>query len=95
MKTVTANDLKTGETVYLTAEGGWSALLAEAVILDGETADAALAKAAREETIVVGPYLMDLDTPATPGGRARLREEIRAVGPTIHPHFAKLTEARP
>ena len=85
MKTVTANDLKTGETVYLTAEGGWSVALA----------DAALAKAEREETIVVGPYLMELDAPAAPGGRARLREEIRAVGPTIHPHFAKPTEARP
>lgn len=93
MKTVTANDLRTGETVYLTPANGWSVALAEAALLEGPAAGAALARAERAETIVVGPYLMEIERPARPGGRARLREAIRAAGPTVHPHFAKPDEA--
>ncbi|MEL6364771.1 MAG: DUF2849 domain-containing protein [Pseudomonadota bacterium] len=93
MKAVTANDLETGETLYRTAAGGWSPRLAEAAVFGDEDGATALAQAEREETIVVGPYLMDLDAPAAPGGRARLRETIRAAGPTIHPQFARETGA--
>jgi len=89
VKAVTANDLFSGATVWLTADGQWSMEFSDAAALEGEALDRALAAAEADETRVVGPYAMDVSEERAPSGRARLRETIRAAGPTIHPQYAK------
>lgn len=87
-KHLTAWDSATGISLYWTGTG-WSVFVDEAVILIGETADAALENARADEVIVTEPYLME----AAPGGgvtgREKLRESIRAEGPTTHPEFSR------
>ena len=91
-KVMTANLLRDGDVVYLTAAGTWSLWLREAVVVhdqSGETDLEASAKQAERDQVVVGPYLMDVaenDAGPQPIGT---REKIRAKGPTVHPHFGK------
>ncbi len=80
---VTANDLRSGAVVYLTADGTWSRALRDAELLaDPEAASARLAEAGRRGSEVVGPYL----APArrSPGGvePTHIREAIRLAGPS-------------
>ena len=81
MKVLTANRLADGAVLYL-ADSGWTTRLEAAVRLDEEAAPAALLRAEAQGTIVVGPYLVDADA-AGVIGRERLRETIRAAGPTV------------
>ena len=89
---MTANRLREGDVVYLTAEGAWSQWLDEAEIAgdkDGEARLEAAAQAAVAGRLVIGPYLMKV---AEEGGRPQplgTREKIRAKGPTTHPKFGK------
>ncbi|MBI1187052.1 MAG: DUF2849 domain-containing protein [Alphaproteobacteria bacterium] len=91
MKMLTAHDLKTGEVVYWSARGEWTPRLADSALLEDAAADDALKAAQGRETIVVNPYLVPMDQPATPVARERVRELIRARGPTTHPAFARPT----
>jgi len=85
-KIVTANRLRDGAVVYLSAAGEWVETIAEAGVgADAETAEALLAVASTTEQAlrVVGPYLMEV---AVEAGRTRplgTRELIRAQGPTV------------
>jgi hypothetical protein len=91
-KVMTANLLRDGDVVYLTAAGTWSLWLHEAAVARDEGGAAALearAKQAEGEQIVVGAYLMTVfesDSGPQPIGT---RERIRAKGPTVHPEFGK------
>lgn len=87
---VTANDLKSGDVVYLTKAANWSRRIADAAVLANAEAGAALlavAEAHAKANIVVAPYLIPVDTSSTPPKPIQYREVIRAEGPT--------TEARP
>ena len=85
---VTANALMEGDVVYLTADGRWSRHHAEAAVLtDEETARARLARAIRQESIVVGPYLAEVTL--DDGGRPQplhFREAFRTRGPSNYFH---------
>jgi len=89
MQIVTANRLKDGVVVYLTAANDWSEHL-DAAVLYRASADAeaalALAKRAVEDRLIVAPYLVDV---VADGGCVRptsMREHIRAAhGPTFTP----------
>jgi hypothetical protein len=84
MEIVTANRLKDGRVVFQAA-GGWSADIRQAEMLDGkETVAAALdrAKADAACDIVVDPYAIAVTTAAAGITPTRLRERIRAEGPT-------------
>jgi hypothetical protein len=89
---MTANRLRDGDVVYLTAAGEWSLWLRDAAVVHDEAGQAALAaraKRAEADRLVVGPYLMavaESDAGPQPIGT---REKIRAKGPTVHPHFGK------
>ena len=88
-KLLTANRLIDGVTVYLTSNGSWSMHLQDAWRIEaaGEELDHAEAygRAAEARNIIVAPYLIDaLDQPAV--APARLRERIRAEGPTVLDH---------
>ncbi len=81
---VTANDLLTGEVVFLAADGSWAtAFAAAALIADPEANARRLARAVADEARVVGAYLAD-----AAAGEAALhfREKFRATGPSNYFH---------
>lgn len=86
-KTVTANDLLSGDAVWLTAEGRWSPDHHDAELIEDEAhAQLRLLHAQRQGNIVVGAYLAD----ARPGPHGpepvHFREAFRARGPSNYPH---------
>jgi hypothetical protein len=83
MKILTANSLADGAVVYRTEDGAWSERLVEAErFTSPERAEAALAEAAAAFRTVVGAYLIEADEKGL-AGRERLKETIRAGGPTV------------
>jgi hypothetical protein len=83
MKAITANRLTDGKVVYWTESGFWSEDLHAAARLSAETSETAFEQANKDQLLVVGPYLMDLDEAGTaPGGRKHVRETIRLTGPS-------------
>ena len=94
MKLITAHDLLTGEVVYRTEANDWNVAIEAAAIYDDDAAPDALARAKKEATTVVNAYLVEADGPATPSARVRLRETIRAQGPTVRMDLGKQAEQR-
>ena len=88
MKALTANDLLTGEVVFW-ADGAWVEQFADAERFDGEAAEAALALAGAQLTVVVEPYLIDLQDTGEGEVPISYRERIRALGPTNIPQHGK------
>jgi sulfite reductase (NADPH) hemoprotein beta-component len=85
-KIITANRLGDGRVVFLDASGGWSLAVAEArAFEDGPALDEALAYAARqtEARVIVEPYAVDVEVNGGTPEPIRLRERIRAVGPSV------------
>jgi len=83
-KIITANDLLSGEVVYLTDTGAWSRSPDDAVLLpDGPAADERLAMLQRQDTSAIGPYLAAAtrsdNGKITP---AHFRELFRTTGPS-------------
>lgn len=92
LKVVTANDLLDGTVVYLSLKEEWTEILGAAAVVEGKAAMGLLDRALADESRVVGPYLMDVEVRhgrIVPAGRARLREEIREIGPTTHPNYQR------
>lgn len=88
-KAITAWETATGQVVYMTADQGWTYDPAKLGVFSGVAGEAALAKAAGEEGRVTDPYVMEVSETGAIAGRETLRETIRAVGPTVHPAFAR------
>ena len=91
---VTANRLRDGAVVYLTADGRWSETLAwGALAEDKVTAADLLAQAERSVTdrLVVGPYAFPVALAPEGPQPTQKREQIRAAGPTVHPQFGRDT----
>lgn len=93
---ITANRLGDGVVVYLDATSGWTERLGAAAVF--ETADAiaaavAAGKKAEAAQIVVETY--PIDVARVEGGLKplRLREEIRAAGPTVRLDLVRPTGA--
>jgi hypothetical protein len=92
---VTANQLLSGEAVYLTPEGGWSADHREAALLTDEAeAKRRLAEAEARAGEVVGAYLAEARAGPDGPEPAGLRETLRTRGPTNRAH-GKQETARP
>jgi hypothetical protein len=86
MKVITANRLSDGAVVYL-ASGDWKQGIIGASVLSAQDAvEAGLAAAARavanREIVDVAAIDVELDQARTPRP-LRLRERIRAFGPTV------------
>ncbi|GLK80374.1 DUF2849 domain-containing protein [Methylopila turkensis] len=93
---VTANRLDDGVVVYLDARDGWTERLGEAAIIETPEALAAAVaagKAAEAARVVVESY--PIDVARGPEGLAplRLREVIRAAGPTVRADLLRPTGA--
>ncbi|MEM5581123.1 MULTISPECIES: DUF2849 domain-containing protein [Alphaproteobacteria] len=96
MKVITANRLLNGDVVWLGDNGTWVELITLAKIFEGKEAVAAgLAEGleAERNQQVVSVYEMDVTAADGVIVPVRLREKIRAKGPTTHPHFGKQAQA--
>lgn len=99
MDVITANRLSDGRVVFRTA-GGWSTDVSEAERLEGKEAVAAALAHAGEDAaanIVVEVYAIGVVEAEGRLVPAKLRERIRASGPTagnsLHPAAAEATAA--
>jgi sulfite reductase (NADPH) hemoprotein beta-component len=92
LKIVTANRLREGDVVYLSAAGAWSQWISDSAVArtpEEETRLIRIAEQAVADRLVVGPYATEVardDGGIQPLGQ---REIIRAKGPTTHPDFGK------
>lgn len=92
LRALTANDLASGEVVFL-SEDGWVASYGEAVIFeDDASAEAALDSAKAAVNTLADPYLIDVAAVDGFPVPTSYRERIRALGPTIHPDMGKQVE---
>jgi Protein of unknown function (DUF2849) len=85
-KAITANRLDDGRVVFLDDAGGWTADLVSArFVSDGAELDAALthAQAQMDARVVVEAYAIDIVEADGRPVPARMRERIRAEGPTV------------
>ena len=83
---VTANRLQDGAVIWRASDGSWSPDIADAAIFATEGALAKALDAGRlEESAgrVIGVYEVELETLEDSVAPARLRERIRAGGPSI------------
>jgi hypothetical protein len=97
MKVLTANRLTDGEAVWF-ADGAWVELIGSADVVadkdkDGEARLEAIGKAAYDNNEVVDVNLIDVELVDGRIVPQRLRERIRAAGPTNRVDLGKL--ARP
>lgn len=83
---VVANRLTDGVVVYLTTEGDWSKSIEHGHVASSDADAEALlgiaTRAARDQ-FVVDPYLIDTKEDGGSRRPTRLRERIRAAGPTV------------
>jgi hypothetical protein len=96
MKVLTANRLTDGEAVWLAADHSWAETLDEAEVARNAEAEeklSELGKASYLRNEVVDVDLIDVEIVAGKIVPTRLRERIRAAGPTIHPNIGKQARA--
>lgn len=89
---LTANRLIDGEVVYLAADGAWVETLSDAAILTAKADnEAALARGAHaeENQQVVHAYLFDIVTAGSGPKPVKMREIIRAAGPSVRTDLGK------
>lgn len=90
---LTANRLSDGEVVYLAPDGAWVDRIAGAQVLTtAEEGETALAKGleAERNLLVVHAYLFDVTPERRP---VKMREIIRAAGPTVRRDLGKQAAA--
>jgi hypothetical protein len=86
-KVVTANALLEGDVVYLTDQGHWTRLHAEAdLIQDAATAEIRLLEAQALAHEAVGPYLADAKEGPNGPEPVHFREAFRTRGPSNYDH---------
>jgi hypothetical protein len=89
MKVLTANDLTTGEVVFWNG-GRWAVRFHDGDRFEGETdAAPALAQAEAQPTVVVAPYLIDVEQVDGHWVPTAFRERLRALGPSNHQQHGK------
>jgi hypothetical protein len=86
-KVVTANRLREGDVVYLTADDRWSLVHGEAELIEDEAhAQMRLLHAAAQKLAVVGAYLADAKAGLNGPEPVHFREEFRTRGPSNYAH---------
>lgn len=90
-KVLTANRLHDGEAVWLTVGGVWVEHLDGALVARHPEAVAALeeAKQTASSNLVLDLEIIDVEERAGRLHPVRLRERIRALGPTVRPDLGK------
>ena len=86
-KVITANRLREGDVVYLTADDRWSPFHHEAELLDDEAhAQLRLIEATAQKLAVVGPYLADAKAGPNGPEPTHFREAFRTRGLSNYHH---------
>ena len=86
-KVVTANLLREGDVVYLTADDRWSQHHHEAELIEDEAhAQIRLLHASAQKLLVVGAYLADAKAGPKGPEPTHFREEFRTRGPSNYHH---------
>lgn len=86
-KVVTANDLREGFVVYMTAAGAWSEHHHEAELIEDEAiAELRLIAAMGQGDRVVGAYLAEARAGAAGPEPVHFREAFRTRGPSNYAH---------
>lgn len=86
-KVVTANDLRLGDVVYLTAQDGWTRQHHLAELIEDEAhAQMRLLHAAGQRAVVVGAYLADAKAGPFGPEPIHFREVFRTRGPSNYAH---------
>ena len=86
-KIVTANRLREGDVVYLTAADQWSPHHHAAELIEDEAhAQMRLLHANAQKLLVVGAYLADAKAGANGPEPTHFREAFRTRGPSNYPH---------
>ena len=96
MKVITANRLLDGDVVWLGENDVWVERVTLARTFDGKDAvdeGLSIGAAAEKDQKVVGVYEMDVTIEDGVIVPVRLRERIRAKGPTTHPQYGKQAQA--
>lgn len=96
MKILAANRLRDGEAVWLAPDHSWAETIQAAEVARDKAAEErleALGKLAFQRNEVVDVELIDVELVDGVIRPIRLRERIKAAGPTIHPELGK--QARP
>ena len=92
-KVITANDLTSGDVIYLTAADTWSRHHLDAELIEDEAhAQLRLLDGQRAKS-AVGAYLADARRGASGPEPVHFRETFRTRGPSNYPH-GKQTEAQ-
>jgi hypothetical protein len=88
---LTANRLRVGEVVYWNSARGWVESFSEAEILADDKAEEALKGASEWVTKreVVAPYLFEVRVNGGVATPVKIRERIRAAGPTVRTDLGK------
>ena len=82
-KVVTANDLRLGDAIWLTADDRWTRDIAEAELIEDEAhADIRLIFGKGQPSVVVGVELVDAAASPTGPVPVHFREAFRTRGPT-------------
>lgn len=90
---VSANHLLEGDVVYLTADAGWTRDLAEAAVAhDAAEAEALMALAAPQQSVVVDPYLAEVALDGPVPRPLHYREAFRTRGPSNRPDLGRQAE---
>ena len=86
-KVVTANRLREGDVVYMTANNLWTPHHHEAELIEDEAhAQLRLLHAAGQKLVVVGAYLADAKAGANGPEPVHFREAFRTRGPSNYAH---------
>ncbi len=86
-KVVTANDLRLGDVIYLTADDLWTRQHHQAELIEDEAhAQLRLLHAAGQQTEVVGAYLADAKAGPMGPEPIHFREVFRTRGPSNYAH---------
>ena len=96
LKVLTANRLTDGEAVWLAADRSWAETIALAEVAADAAGEESLerdGKAAFARNEVVDVNVIDVELVDGAIVPTRLRERIRATGPTTHSHLGKQSRA--
>lgn len=87
-KIISANDLLSGDVIYLTDEFSWTKQLDDAVIASTESTAVELLSIAGRNDQVVGPYVADVALRDARPVLLHIREQCREQGPSVRPDLA-------
>ena len=95
LQVVIANRLRDGFVAFLDSEGGWATYLDEARVGSTEAESdemLAIAQRAAEENLVIDPQLIHVVSDGGTLTPVKIREAIRATGPTNRTDLGKQAE---